>query len=274
MAGGGSAVAFDQRNGTDEGKSAGHCGICAVVREQSSAPSWRTNFAEASEMHIDDLPEDVQGAVRSAASMVGADVNDPDSLKAILLMILGANEEKLTTREDIDHEAGDWDSDDAADENSPTFEINRQAYLDTKDACASATRTLDRAYAVAGRGDAIDAIEARLESTLRTSDPDDWPLNFAQHIRPQLRRDVHLLRSSFRRTRLNDLQLRTFMEEMRADTHKQIAGEPCSTNDGATGARMHLRLLKGVAAMSYEQIKAAHGAFIRCTAVRNSAGAG
>ena len=98
--------------------------------------------------------------------MVGADVNDPDSLKAILLMILGANEEKSTTREDIDHEAGDWDSDDAADENAPTFEINRQAYLDTKDACASATRTLDRAYAVKGRGDAIDAIEARLESTV------------------------------------------------------------------------------------------------------------
>ena len=54
-------------------------------------------------MHIDDLPEDVQGAVRSAASMVGADVNDPLSLKAIMLMIMGANEEKSTTREDIDH---------------------------------------------------------------------------------------------------------------------------------------------------------------------------
>jgi len=259
--------------------------MCAVVREQSSAARGGAELANFSgetrrgQMHIDDLPEDVQGAVRSAASMVGADVNDPDSLKAILLMILGANEEKSTTREDIDHEAGDWDSDDAADENAPTFEINRQAYLDTKDACASATRTLDRAYAVAGRGDAIDAIEARLDATLRPSDAEserngDWPLNFAQHILPQLRRDVHRLRSSFRRTRLNDLQLRTFMEEMRADTHKQIAGEPCSTNDGATGARMHLRLLKGVAAMSYEQIKAAHGAFVRCTAVRNTAGAG
>ena len=84
----------------------------------------RGETAERVEMHIDDLPEDVQGAVRSAASMVGADVNDPDSLKAILLMILGANEEKSTTREDIDYEAGDWDSDDAADENSPTFEIS------------------------------------------------------------------------------------------------------------------------------------------------------
>ena len=107
MAGGGSAVAFDQRNGTDEGKSAGHCGICVVVREQNSwrrvGEQLRGETAERVEMHIDDLPEDVQGAVRSAASMVGADVNDPLSLKAIMLMIMGANEEKSTTREDIDH---------------------------------------------------------------------------------------------------------------------------------------------------------------------------
>ena len=125
MACGGSPVAFDQRNGTDEGKSAGHCGICAPLRaraEQRSAwsrrvgeqlrgrdvaelyaSSVRSSTLYKGEMHIDDLPEDVQGAVRSAASMVGADVNDPLSLKAIMLMIMGANEEKSTTREDIDH---------------------------------------------------------------------------------------------------------------------------------------------------------------------------
>ena len=91
-------------------------GTVAFVRRRARAAQRSAELAQEllgraaeREMQMDDLPEDVQGAVRSAASMVGADVNDPDSLKAILLMILGANEEKLTTREDIDHEAGDWD---------------------------------------------------------------------------------------------------------------------------------------------------------------------
>jgi hypothetical protein len=226
-------------------------------------------------MKIDELPEDTQAKLRLAGSVFGLNVEDERSLMAVMHLVMAANEEQSCDRDDIDREAGDWDSDDFADDNNPAYKLNREIYMDTKDACQAVTRTLDRAYAVKGRGDSVTAMETRLDASLHesldASENGNRPLLFGEHVQPQLKQDVHRLRSSFRRTRINELQLRTFIDAMRADVHNQMAGRPSSTSDEGVGARMQLQLTHGVAAMSQAQLEAAHGAFIRCTAVRGAA---
>eukprot|EP00966_Prymnesium_polylepis_P062789 1457301-Prymnesium_polylepis.1 len=77
-------------------------------------------------MNIDELPEDVAAICRRAAQAMGMDVDDPDELKQIMAFVMMMNAEKCTEREGVDREAGDWDSDDDADENHPAFERNAE----------------------------------------------------------------------------------------------------------------------------------------------------
>lgn len=135
---------------------------------------------------------------------------------------------------------------------------------------AAVLRTLDRAYAVCGRGAAIEALEARLEETVRAVAPEDAdpPLSFKRWIQSGLREEVHALTSSFRRTRVNDFQLRAFVGSMHEHARKRLAGQPRSQEEDAMAQS---RLMSGPAAMSMPQYLEAYGAYMRVTNVRGTA---
>ena len=221
-------------------------------------------------MDIDELPEDIAATCRRAAQAMGMDVDDPNELKQIMAFIMMMNAEKLSEREGVDREAGDWDSDDDADNDNPAFERNRDVYRRTKSATASVVKILDRAYAMKGRGDAIVDMEERLHNLQRKEAPEEMeePLSMKQAFK-DVRDNVapSLLFSSFRRSRINDLQLAYFAKLYQEDIRKQQAGEP-SSSDRNADATLTVHLMHGPAGLSDGQLQHAHGAFLRVNNVR------
>ena len=233
------------------------------------------------QMQIDELPEDLASRCRLMAQMCGMDADNPDDCHQLLMMLMTLNSDKLPTeREGVDREAADWDSDDPADDNSPCFEVRRQEHHEYKAAALKAAKILDRAYAFKGRGEPIENLEARFDALLRKAAPDesDPPLHMGKHVLPNVKDNLFApaeLCTSFRRSRINDLQLRLALELYREDVRRQMAGEESSTTEGSNGgAEMAVRLIHGPAGLSKSQLEHIHGAFLRVCNVRESVGRG
>ena len=78
---------------------------------------------------LDELPENMRPALLAMMSTLGLDPADPASLRPALATIMMLNSDKAPgEREGIDREAGDWDSDDPADDNVPWYANNRKEY--------------------------------------------------------------------------------------------------------------------------------------------------
>eukprot|EP00966_Prymnesium_polylepis_P140531 3245754-Prymnesium_polylepis.1 len=115
-----------------------------------------------------------------------------------------------------------------------------------------------------GRGDVIADMEMRLHNLQRKEAPEEMnePLSMKQAfhaVRDNLAPSQ--LFSSFRRSRINDLQLAYFATLYQEDIRKQQAGEPSSSDREDASLAVHM--MHGPAGLSDGQLQHAHGAFIR-----------
>ena len=124
-------------------------------------------------MDIDELPEDLAQRVRMLGQLSGINAEDPEQCRSLLELMMSLNRDQRPEREDVDRDAGDWDSDDPADDNNPMFEYHREQYLEHKAAALRVVRLLDRAYALRGRGEAIEQLEQKVEAIFREAAPDE-----------------------------------------------------------------------------------------------------